>query len=375
MNYKELEEIFTKYLYLEDKPDFLKVVLATVIANRLDTIPVWLMVIANASAGKSEILGSLSGSKEVFMLSMISPASLISFDKQTDSSLLPKINGKVVVIRDASTLATIHPNFRSYVFSQLRSAFDGQLERSTGLGIKTYKAKFGMIVAATPAIEHFRSMESLLGERFLNFRPEVSVSEDVWEKIKMTKTKHSALKEKLTEAVATFLKEVKTPDSLSFPDEIKELSKSLALLRTTVLRDGYSKELLLPIEAGEYPLRCAKQMSALYTALLTITSHDEALAILRRVAKHSIPLIRIRVIKAILNNIDTLPLLANHLGLSEPYIYRIIEELVRLNAIEKVQHNTTTKEVGRGRPATKLIPTQNAMRLFSLFPVFKEGIT
>ena len=130
MTFKKLKRVFDKWLYLEDEPDFLRVLFGTVIANRLDTTPTWLMVIGNASSGKSEILGAMKDSKEIHMLSLLTPNALISgMDKQKtggkDASLLPHLNGKTAIIRDASTLLSLHPNARGYIFSQLRTAFDG----------------------------------------------------------------------------------------------------------------------------------------------------------------------------------------------------------------------------------------------------------
>ena len=153
MTFKELETIFNKHLSFDTEPDFLRVVVSTIIANRIDTTPVWLMILGPASSGKSEILSSMSACPETYELSMITPAALISNvhhekKKGKDESLLPKLNGKVLIFKDASTLTTINPNYRSFVFSQLRDAFDGNLSKHTTHGETRHKAKFGIIMAA-----------------------------------------------------------------------------------------------------------------------------------------------------------------------------------------------------------------------------------
>jgi len=177
MKFSQLYRNISEHIYMDHDPDFLPVVMATALSIQLDTEGVWLLVLAPPSSGKS-MVSLLSKSSKCVMVSTLTPNSLISgaraedcFDGK-DPSLLPQLDGKIMVIKDASTISSMPKHYRDAIFSQLRSAYDGDMERkATGLGSREFSSKFAVIIAGTPDFERSRTLEGNLGERFLTFRP------------------------------------------------------------------------------------------------------------------------------------------------------------------------------------------------------------
>ena len=237
MTFNQLQKIFSQHYYMEHEPDFLKIIVGTVIANRLDGESVWLLVLAPPSSGKA-IISTLSKSQEVVMVSSLTANSLMSGARKQDTidgkdaSLLPKLHGKVMVVKDASTISSMNPNAKGSVFSQLRSAFDVDMEeKHTGLGRVRCASKFGIIMAGTPDFERSRVLEGNLGERFIYFRPTIeSDSKRIWHTIKRSVGKQKKYNE-MCDAMIQFLAICGEPGRVSCPDEIFDLCQKLEFLR------------------------------------------------------------------------------------------------------------------------------------------------
>lgn len=340
--FKELEAVFNEHLVLDSDPAYLKVVFGTILANRLNTHPVWLMIIARASSGKSEVACSTHLCGEIFIASKLNKKSFISHvprskENPQDPSLLPKLNGKVLVIPDMSTLSTLHPNERAEVFAILRSAFDGEYSDSSGMGTKTFKSKFGVMACATPIFEYSKTFDSSLGERFIHFRPRTSNPDsavDIWEKVKTSGNAYTEMKDKLAYAAMSFLDNIKEPNKILYPDEIFALAQMLAVLRTEVVRDTYSREVAFPVSQGELPIRVGKQLCALFTGLCLFSPEGEALNIIKRVVRDSIPYVRLYILYYILEGCRTSECLSKKLKLSPSSTRRALEEMSMLNILK-----------------------------------------
>ena len=138
MKFHQVEKVFNQYLHLENNRDFLPAMLGTVIANRLDALPVWMIFSGKASSSKSEVMGSLDDSMEAHVVSKVSAKSLASninmnakeMKGKEEPSLLSKLDGKVLIVRDATTLISMSDDARRTFFSDLRVAYDGKVESS-----------------------------------------------------------------------------------------------------------------------------------------------------------------------------------------------------------------------------------------------------
>ena len=163
---------FKKWLSIANS-DCIDVMFGTIFANRLPGDPLWLLFVAPPGGMKTELLLSLSTARDVHTTTTLTPQSLISGSNmgEGDPSLIPKLNQKVLIIKDLTTILETNSIQRDEIFGILRDAYDGKIEKSFGNGItRRYNSKFGLLAGVTPAIETIGRANATLGERFLKYR-------------------------------------------------------------------------------------------------------------------------------------------------------------------------------------------------------------
>jgi len=226
-------------------------------ANRLIGAP---------SSGKTEILQALTGSPEIYPLSKLSPNALISGSKTTrgkDPSLAPRLDGKVLIIKDFTVMLGMRYEKMHEIFSQLRDLYDGSARNVYGTGgDKYYKTKFGAIAAVTSIIDKHRGALTELGERFLSYRlPEVDDTENKQRCKKAIGIKSIKSQERVLAEAAGYVLELrpkvpKLPNNLLLP--IINIAQFAAKARCQVQRDKYTKEPEIP--NPEIATRLTKQL-------------------------------------------------------------------------------------------------------------------
>lgn len=246
-------ETYQKWLHLPDTV-VLDFMFGTVIANRLPGDPLWGQLVGPSGATKTELLQSLTGAPMIVTATSLTPHALVSganFSGGGDPSLLPKWNGKVAIIKDMTVLLSMNPLHREEIFSIFRDAYDGKTEKNFGNGVcRSYEVKFGIIAGVTPIIEIFAEEHTALGERFLRFP--VSVPTTMKGKLDLARR---AMNNTLSEdqmrlelrEVAREVLNFKFPDKVEIPEEMNErilhAAQLLALLRSTIKRDNFTKEI------------------------------------------------------------------------------------------------------------------------------------
>jgi hypothetical protein len=173
IGHREAEEMYRVWLKIDD-PVPLRIIFGTIFANRMDGDPIWTFVVGPPGSAKSETLLSLADCQEVEMTTSLTPHTLISGAQLPgggDPSLLPRLNNKVLVIKDFTTILAMNEAARDEIFGTLRDAYDGVTEKIFGNGLRRkYHVKFGIVSGVTPAIDSYGSMHQSLGERFLKLR-------------------------------------------------------------------------------------------------------------------------------------------------------------------------------------------------------------
>jgi len=249
--YKE----YQKWFYLPDTT-VIDVVYGTIIANRLEGDPLWLFLIAPSGATKTEICLSISEAPRVVSVTTMTPHSLVSganFAGGGDPSLIPLLDGKVLIIKDFTTILNMNSTARDEIFGILRDAYDGKIEKMFGNGVfRSYLSKFGIVAGVTPAIELYITGNTAFGERFLGYKIPVSTSHK--ERIHYLKQamKNVNKEDKLREGLREFGKKVLsynyTKNSVDIPESLTNklmvLAEWTATMRGTVTRDQYSKEVI-----------------------------------------------------------------------------------------------------------------------------------
>ncbi len=315
LRWAELQKAFDKWLLISDR-HLLHVILASIVANQFDGDPLWLLLVAPPSSAKTEMLRALSSLEHVLLLSNLTPNTFLSGKLgKGDASLLPHLSGKVLAMKDFTTVLTLHRDARAEIFAQLREIYDGSYSKAYGTGDGTggvrvvrWEGKVGFTAGVTGVIDSQTAVHSVLGERFLLYRPETENRQEVARRaVKNTGTEGNMRKE-LAEAVKGFFGSlrVKTPPELT-PDTVDALivlADLTAKGRAGVARDGYERTLQYKAEP-EIPARLAKQLTVLGQGLAAVAGKtkvgSEELMVLRKVALHSMIQQRVALLRPLAN--------------------------------------------------------------------------
>lgn len=308
-SFAKVREVFARWLHLRD-PYLLEVILAAIIANRLPGDPLWLLVVAPPSSAKTEILRALSKVSFVYPLSSLTAQTFLSGQKgKKDASLLPRLSGKVMVMKDFGTVLTLHREARAEIFAQLREIYDGAFAKAYGTGEeKRWEGRVGFVAGVTEAIDGQHAVHSVLGERFLLFRPDSEERQQIARRALRNAGTENTMREELCGATLGFFTALGKTEiqSVKIPEDVEDMLVVLADLtakgRAGVPRDGYLRTIQYTPQA-ETPARLAKQLATLGRALAILGGQSEVgareLAILRKVALDSMLRQRVTVVRAL----------------------------------------------------------------------------
>lgn len=306
---ERLNRIFKHWLYIEDD-NLIETAIAVRVAIDLPGDPLWFFLIAPPGGTKTEILRAF-GDEKVYTVSSLTAHSLISGlpprkgHKQVD--LMPQLDGKLLVIKDFTSILSIDDRDRGEIFSQLRDAYDGYSEKAFGSGVgkKSYYATFGLLAGVTPVIDMYRTIHQLLGERFLHFRIRGNEEQTVKRASSMAGGEEE-MRLTLKEAVDAFLSQVSIDLSIKLPTKTRKKLVDLAILtaqlRSTVARDRNRIVLYKP--QAEIGTRLVKQFIKLGQALAIVceekTINKLIYSKIKRVALDTIPTSRTTLLLAML---------------------------------------------------------------------------
>jgi len=266
---EELIKTYRKWLYLPDE-NVLDVLFGSIFANRLEGDPIWMFFVAPPGGSKSELLMSLSTCKEIVAMTSLTPHALVSgavWSDGKDPSLLPQLDKKVLVLKDFTTITSMHFTARDEIFGILRDVYDGKTEKYFGTGVRReYKSKFGILAGVTPVIEAFSTLHASLGERFLKYTLQKDTRETEESKIlKAISNINSELtmrKELCAVSERVLARDIpsKLPSfSQDYMPKLVALAQFCAWMRGVVERDRYSQQVLYR-PSSEVGTRLAKQL-------------------------------------------------------------------------------------------------------------------
>lgn len=166
----EVIKEYRKWLEITDDMEIaLRVSYAVALSQFIPGDPLWMYLVAPPSSGKTVILQSMSEVDYCILKSTLTPASLVSGFRSAegaDPSLIPLLDGNVFVLKDFTEILGLQRAIRDDIFSTLRGAYDGSVEKQFGNGIlRKYECHFSMVAGVTQAI--FGDRNASLGERFL----------------------------------------------------------------------------------------------------------------------------------------------------------------------------------------------------------------
>jgi len=193
-----------------------ELVISTFISNRLSTVnsPVWLLLVAESSGGKTEIIDMFSKLSQdqyklAYHISDMSPQTFISGmnNSTKETSLLHKINGRMIFIKDFTTLLQKNKEARREILSQFREIYDGEFNKDFGTGKSVHwKGRIGVIAGLTPPAMEMMSQYAGMGERFVAYYMDQPSDAQLSEAMKENYGKDiKKIKDELSDMVAEYV--------------------------------------------------------------------------------------------------------------------------------------------------------------------------
>jgi hypothetical protein len=290
--------------------------LATFVANKLPADPLWVFITGPPSNAKTEILRAMNDHKQTKFLSSLTPNTLISGKQEKDDqgnsvdcSLLPKLNNKLLVIKDFTTILNLRDDAKAQILSQLREVYDGQTSKAYGTGkFFNWEGKIGLIAAVTPVIDKHMSVNQLLGERFLHYRTSNTERFGVARRATSNMLTDDHHREKFHDAMTGFMERFSNPfdveliENENINHKIAALAVLCASARSGVSRDRY-KQTVDYLPEPEGPARLAKQLKLLASGLAIIRGlkeiDDSVYQVITKVARDSLPSLRLKLLDAL----------------------------------------------------------------------------
>lgn len=337
-------DVVNRYLLLPEDTVVLYL-LALVVANRLPGDPVWGFVVAPSGGAKTELLNSLSEIPETYALSDLTPQTFLSgYTKKAQAGLLQRLDyGTVLVLKDFTTVLSMHRDSRRAILSQLREIADGSYRKEFGTGeTMAWEGKLGFIAGVTPVIDDRRSVYAVLGERFLQLRPPVPVRTELAKAARRQVGAEVAMRSELRAAMAKCVADVSLESIPGWQEElgpaVDSLSTLCALARSGVVRDPYRKDIQL-VPEPEVPTRLVKQLVKLGQAVAMLRGSsqvgEEEYEIVRTVALDTMPQVRWRVISYLLQQDEAVTgKVAGAIHLPVNTARRHLEDLVGLGLVK-----------------------------------------
>ena len=337
IDYETLESVIHKWLLIED-PYLIKVLVGTVIANRLQGDPVWLLMVAAPGGAKTELIRGLNGVPEIYSLSDLTPQTLLSgYKDNKKASLLLRIpSGTILSLKDFTTVLSMHREARQAVLSQLREIYDGYVHKEFGTGeSKRWEGKMGMIAGVTSIIDKYSSVTQTLGERFIMYRPKQPNQIKVALRAMSNSGGEKVMREEIQQAFSGFFAGIELPEQIPQVDEsvkerIAHLASFCVAARSSVMRDGHATREIDFVPEVELPTRLSKVFIMLLKAFSLIDDDpEENYQLIYRIGMDTLPLQRKIALEALISapGVSTVAKVAQTIGYPQNSTRRILEDL------------------------------------------------
>ena len=275
--------------------------------------PVWLGLVAGSSTGKTETAQALTRCPSTITASTLSgEAALLSGTAEKDrvagatGGLLRQVGERgMLVLKDFTTVLSMHPDKRGQILSALREIYDGYWYRDVGTGGGArleWRGKLGMLMCSTTAYDRAHAVIALMGDRFLLVRLDDDKREDGALAALRGAGGEREARAAIADAAAGLLAgKPDHPALVADPDEERDLARLadfVTMARSPVDRD-YQGEIALVLDP-EGPYRFVKELAGLWRACgLLGLDHADAWEVALRVARDSLPRLRWKVLKAL----------------------------------------------------------------------------
>lgn len=194
------------------------------------------------------------------------------------SRLLERIDGKLVITKDLASMLTSKPELRNQVFGLMRNVKDGELVSDFGTeeGHLPQQANFDWLIATTPVFAQYRTMEDLLGSRFIDLKWEATHREEMTLRALENDPELPRIREEMAEATGRLIDQCKSKPAPELDNDIKNLIVWLAdltaKLRSPVARDNLHRVKFSP--EPEVGTSLAQNLGRITKALMLLDIPD-----------------------------------------------------------------------------------------------------
>jgi len=330
------------YIYCQTLP----LSLAGYVTRRWKGEPLWLLIVAPPSSGKTLTLSLLNGLPEVVTVSSLTPASLITAmgGHEEDRSLLAKVDNCLLIVKDFGTILSSPWESCSQILAILREAYDGYVSKDFASLRREYKLHFNILGASTSFADTHRQLHVQLGERFLRARPAPVAIPRGW-KMDVKEAK------KLLASYICDLDFSEPKEREVGAVDVEEVAALTSILRSEVAADNNGQIWDMP--EHERPFRLERQLDKLWKGLFAATlSVKIANDLTKQVAFDTLPRVR-REILTVLYREGTLTTSEIRDRIVRIGDKAVKKELVKMRALGIVESGRTEgwSEVWRMQPS------------------------
>jgi hypothetical protein len=294
----------------------LDAVLAAAAAGSLSGDPAWLLLVGGSGAAKTETIAPLAASGARVLSTITGEAALLSATpaerraKNATGGLLRAVGKSgLVVIKDFTSVLSMHRDTRAAVLAALREIYDGHWSRNVGTdgGLTfTWQGRIVVIGAVTTAWDAHHQVVATMGDRFVLVRYRGEDRRAAGLQAIANVSREDGMRADLARAVKSVLKAAASlPAEPAVDDgavgDLLDIADLVTRCRTPVERDYQGNPVFA--HALEMPTRFTKQLVQLVRGGLALgMSQDEAMAVAVRAARDSMPPQRLAVLADVAEN-------------------------------------------------------------------------
>lgn len=299
--YDDIEKTFRKWMILPDE-GIIKFLVAFMFANKLDAKALWAIIIGPSGGGKTQLLNAFKILTDIVEISTITPNTLLSgMPGPSDASLLPKLSGKVMLMKDWTSMMSMQREAQGEVMGQFREIWDGSMTKNFGNGkTRVWNGKVSILAASTQAVDLSQQQYAFLGERFVNYRIIMPDRKIVAHRSLKNSHLQEQMENEMQNVIYSFFKDIDYDEELknlpeiteSLQNELVNLANFSTMARSGVIREYGMKKEVIFVPASEMPTRFTQQLACLALGCMMINKgplNEVDIKMLYKVALDSIP--------------------------------------------------------------------------------------
>jgi hypothetical protein len=259
-------------------------------------------------------------------------------------SLLTRLDGRILTLKDFTTILTMHRDKRSEILAQLREIYDGAYRKEFGNGVVVdWTGKVGLIAGVTPIIDTHYTVNQVLGERFLLYRMPADSAVTVARRAMSQQGCESIMRQELRKAVSDLFLNVaplRAPIPEGILDRLAHLAAFTARARSGVVWGHGGVIEYVPEPEG--PGRLAKQLATLARGLAVVRDTREVTEAdyltIYRVAEDTVPAQRKAMLAPLLSAMDPqeTSIIARQAGYPTESARRYLHELTSMKLVDRL---------------------------------------